>query len=166
MKHIHLEPHLISKSVIPSSSVVNVSYRLRHRRTMIHCQCDRIRQVRFHTTGEALTNQHPELVSKRQVPVLYHFFRKEGLCCRSERTARKIANTIKSSTNDIQQVIPPAYPMISYHAKRIRSFTGGTISVGKRDRGGMAYLVCQCQEVVIDEQSCDRHRMILTAIPE
>ena len=51
--------------------------------------------------------------------LFYAIFRKEELCYRGGRTARKIANTIASSANGIQQAILPAYPMISYHAKCI-----------------------------------------------
>jgi len=66
-----------------------------------------------------LTIQKPDLVCDRQVPVLYHPFRQDELYYRGERTARKIANTIASSTSVVRKAALPTYPMISSPAKRI-----------------------------------------------
>ena len=85
-------------------------------------------KVEFMCWGEImipLTKKRPELVSNRQVPVLYYPFRKEEPYCRDGHTARKIAKTAASSMNAVQQVTFSAYPMIFPRAKHIRSFTGG-----------------------------------------
>jgi len=55
--------------------------------------------------------------------------------------------------------------MFSSHAKRILSLAGEVVNLAKRNTNGMAYLVCQGQQVVVEEDGCDRHRIILVVIP-
>ena len=53
--------------------------------------------------------------------------------------------------NAIQQVILPAYPMISFPSKHIRSFTGRVMNLAEDYTDGTAYLVRQGQKKVIEE---------------
>jgi hypothetical protein len=53
--------------------------------------------------------------------------------------------------------------MISSRAKRILSFTGGTINLAKGNTDGMAYLVPQGQKVVIEAEGGGRNCVILGA---
>ena len=104
-----------------------------------------------------LTIQPPEMKSYREVPVLRSIFRKAVLCCGGGRTTTKIANTIRSSTGAVRHAILPTHPMISSLSRRIRSFTGGTISVAKGNANKMAYLVGQSQKEVIEKDGGDRN---------
>jgi hypothetical protein len=103
-----------------------------------------------------LTVRKPEHISYRKVPVLCYHFRKKELCCRGKRTARKIANTIMSSKNAVQEVVLPAYPMISFRAKHIRPYAGKVINLVKDYTDDVTYLVRQCQQEVIGEDGGDR----------
>ena len=67
----------------------------------------------------SLTIQQPELVSDRKIPVLYYPFRKDEICYGDERAARKIAKTIRSSTDTVLRATLLTYPMISSLANRI-----------------------------------------------
>ena len=57
-----------------------------------------------------LTSKRPQLVSNRQVSVLYYPFRKGELCRRDGHTARKTTKTIASLMNAVQQVTFPCVP--------------------------------------------------------
>jgi len=54
--------------------------------------------------------------------------------------------------------------MISSRAKHIRSFTGRVKNPAKGNTN-MAYLVRQCQQEVVEEDSCSRNCVILVTIP-
>ena len=76
-----------------------------------------------HVLGESvipLTNQHPELVSHRQVPVLCSPFRARSITAKEGGyTIRKSAKTISSLVNAAQRSTFPTYPMIYVRAKHI-----------------------------------------------
>jgi len=66
--------------------------------------------------------------------------------------------------NAVQQVILPAYPMISFPSKHIRSFTGGVMNLAEDYNDDMAYLIRQGQKEVIEEDGGGGKRIILVAI--
>jgi len=98
--------------VKPDLLIENITYPLVEGRTKTHCtgvekSWSRMERWRI---AIPLTIQQPNLVSDRQVPVLCRPFRKDEVCYGAERTARKIANTIRLSTGAARQAIPPDIP--------------------------------------------------------
>jgi hypothetical protein len=66
--------------------------------------------------------------------------------------------------NAVQQMVLPAYPKISSHTKRTQSSTEGTMNPAKGNADGMAYLVLQGQEEVVEEDGSYRNWIILVTI--
>lgn len=62
-----------------------------------------------------------------------------------------------------QQVILPAHPTISFRAKRILSFTEGD-KPSERNPNGMAHLIRQGQEIVVEEDGGGGRHIKLVAI--
>ena len=60
----------------------------------------------------------------------------------------------------------PAYPMISSHARQMRPFMAGTISIAENNTNDVIYLIRQGQQVVVEEDGGGGYLIILAMIPQ
>ena len=147
--------HFRNTRIEPDYSIKKIAYLLME--CCIITRCTGVCKARPRMTVIPLTIQPPDLKPYREVLVLRNPFRKAVLCCGGGRTARKIANTTRSSTSAVRQAILSTHPMISSLSRSIRSFKGEMINVAEGSANKMAYLVHQCQKKVIEEEGGNRN---------